>query len=237
MSDIGQFQQRIGHQFADDSLLRLALTHPSVGNDQGSLGNNQRLEFLGDAVLQLILSDELYRKFPHVGEGLLTKTRAELVNRDTLAAQSRAIGLDQLIDLSKGEEQNQGRTRPSILADAYEAFIGAVYLDGGYEAVTKVVLTEFADRLEIMDTPTALRNPKGELQELLQAISTDHPHYEVVDVSGPDHDREFQCTVNYRGKEIGRGGGKSKKAAESNAASEALDRYRAGEISGKLPPV
>lgn len=234
MSELGQLQERTGYSFKDEALLQLALTHPSVGTDHGTpYHNNQRLEFLGDAVLQLVLSEELYRKFPRVGEGLLTKTRAELVNRDTLAQQSRAIGLQHLIQLSKGEEQNQGRERPSILADAYEAFIGAVFLDGGYPASHEIVLRQFADRLEIMDTPTALRNPKGELQELLQAVSPEHPQYEVINVSGPDHDREFECAVMYRGQVIGRGAGKSKKAAESNAANEALERYK----SGKFNPV
>jgi len=231
VSELAKLQQRIGYTFRDEALLRLALTHPSVSADRGALyHNNQRLEFLGDAVLQLVLSEELYRKFPRVGEGLLTKTRAELVNRDTLAQQSRAIGLQRLIQLSKGEEQNQGRERPSILADAYEAFVGAVFLDGGYPAAHGMVLRQFADRLEIMDTPTALRNPKGELQELLQALSPEHPQYEVVRVSGPDHDREFECAVLYRGQVIGRGVGKSKKAAESNAAAEALERYQSGEF-------
>lgn len=231
MSDTDQLQERVGYSFKDDALLTLALTHPSVGHDHTTpFQNNQRLEFLGDAVLQLVLSEELYRKFPRVGEGLLTKTRAELVNRDTLAQQSRAIGLQNLIEMSKGEEQNQGRDRPSIQADAYESFIGAIFLDGGYPAAHEVVLRQYADRLEIMDSPTALRNPKGELQELLQAISPEHPQYDVINISGPDHDREFECAVMYRGQVIGHGAGKSKKSAESNAAAEALEQYRSGKI-------
>ena len=231
MSDLTEFQERLDYRFKNLDLLNLALTHPSVGNDSGeSNDNNQRLEFLGDAVLQLILSEELYIKFPQVGEGILTKTRAELVNRNTLAEQAREFRLDHLIRLSRGEEQNNGRNRPSILADAYEAFIGALFLDGGYGAARRIVLNQFADRLEIMESPTTMRNPKGELQELLQAVSPEHPHYELANVDGPDHDRVFECTVSYRNEVIGRGSGKSKKAAESNAAVEALERYRNGDI-------
>ncbi|MBL6764433.1 MAG: ribonuclease III [Verrucomicrobiae bacterium] len=227
----------MGHIFQDETLLTQALTHPSLSSEpSGTNQNNQRLEFLGDAVLQLILSEELFKKFPNVGEGLLTKTRAELVNRDSLAGQCRLLKLGDLLLLSKGEEQNGGRTRPSILADAYEAFIGAVFLDAGYTAAREIVLQQFADRLEIMDSPTALRNPKGELQELLQAISPDHPSYELLTVVGPDHDREFEAAVYYRGEEVGRGRGKSKKAAESQAAENALERYRGGELIAK-PPV
>ena len=229
MTDLQPLQQRIGYSFQDEALLTLALTHPSLANEPaGTNENNQRLEFLGDAVLQLILSEELYAKFPLVGEGLLTKTRAELVNRDSLAEQCALIGLGDLLLLSKGEEQNGGRTRPSILADAYEAFVGAIFLDAGYATTRDLVLRQFAERLEIMDSPTALRNPKGELQELLQAISPEHPAYELLAVDGPDHDREFEAAVYYRGEEIGRGRGKSKKAAESQAAAAALENYRNG---------
>jgi len=234
VSDLHPSREHIGHSFRDEALLTLALTHPSLANEPANENqNNQRLEFLGDAVLQLILSEELYAKFPTVGEGLLTKTRAELVNRDSLAEQSAQIGLGDLLLLSKSEEQNGGRTRPSILADAYEAFVGAVFLDAGYAATRDLVLLQFADRLEIMDSPTALRNPKGELQELLQAISPEHPSYELLTVDGPDHDREFEAAVYYRSEEIGRGRGKSKKAAESQAAAAALEAYRHGRFTHK----
>lgn len=236
MSDLKSLQERIGYTFADENLLTLALTHPSLANEPANASqNNQRLEFLGDAVLQLILSEELYAKFPTVGEGLLTKTRAELVNRDSLAEQSTCLDLGNLLLLSKGEEQNGGRSRPSILADAYEAFVGALFLDAGYAAARDLVLRQYADRLEIMDSPTALRNPKGELQELLQAISPEHPSYELLAVDGPDHDREFEAAVYYRGDEIGRGRGKSKKAAESQAAAAALESYRSGPLSQRQP--
>ena len=231
VSDLQRLQKHTGYAFRDEALLTLALTHPSLANDPaGSNPNNQRLEFLGDAVLQLVLSEELYTKFPLVGEGLLTKTRAELVNRDSLAEQAILTGLGPLLLLSKGEELNGGRERPSILADAYEAFLGAVFLDGGYPAARTLVLRQFGERLELMDSPTVLRNPKGELQELLQAISPEHPAYELLAIDGPDHDREFEAAVYYRGAEIGRGRGKSKKAAESHAAAAALEAYRCGRF-------
>ena len=234
VSDLEEFQEHLDYRFNNLDLLNLALTHPSVGNDTGEPSdNNQRLEFLGDAVLQLILSEELFAKFKRVGEGILTKTRAELVNRNTLAEQARAFGLDKRIQLSRGEEQNNGRNRPSILADAYEAFIGAVFIDGGYIAAQRIVLNQFAERLETMESPTTMRNPKGELQELLQAASPEHPHYQLSNTDGPDHDRVFECTVAYRNQVIGSGTGKSKKAAESNAVAQALDRYRNGEITPK----
>lgn len=232
MPNLEELQQRIGYRFSNPELLTLALTHPSMGNEQGnSLQNNQRLEFLGDAVLQLVLSEHLYRKFPNVGEGLLTKTRAELVNRSTLAEQSRMIGLGRHLILSRGEEQNGGRNRVSTLADVYESFLGAVFLDAGYEHAKQFIDAQFEERLNHMDTPTALHNPKGELQEILQSISPDHPHYEQLGVTGPDHDRVFECAVFYRQREIGRGKGKSKKAAESRAAAEALERYKSGEFT------
>lgn len=232
VSNLDELQQRIGYRFNDPELLTLALTHPSMGPGQdAALQNNQRLEYLGDAVLQLVLSKHLYLKFPNVGEGLLTKTRAELVNSTTLAEQCRVIGFGNHLILSKGEEQNGGRTRLSTLADAYESFIGAVFLDGGYAAAETFIKRQFVERLDHMDSPTALSNPKGELQEILQSISPEHPHYQQVDVAGPDHDREFECAVFFRNQEIGRGRGKSKKAAESRAADQALERYKSGEMS------
>lgn len=225
----------MGHAFRDPALLRQALTHPSVGHEQGSSEqHNQRLEFLGDAVLQLVLSAELYQRYPESNEGPLTKARARLVNRDALAALSRSLGLREHIILSRGEESNGGRDRPSILADALEALLGALLLDGGYDEARRVILKLMGDHLVELEAPPSMDNPKGELQEILQAISAEHPAYEIVAISGPDHDREFECAVYYRGGEIGRGKGKSKKAAESEAAAAALDRWRNGTRSDAL---
>ncbi len=223
MSDFQELQARIEYQFQDAQLLRLALTHPSVAHEQGrSVQHNQRLEFLGDAVLGLVLTRELYDKFPHVSEGPLTKARAQMINRRTLADQARRIELHKELILSRGEEANLGRSRASALADAFEALIGAVFLDGGFDAAKMFVLRSFREAFgELTSIPT-LENPKGELQEILQSRSTDAPQYVVAGESGPDHDRDFECVVIHGGVELGRGRGKSKKAAESEAALAAL---------------
>ncbi len=220
-------QQRLGYAFREPALLQLALTHPSVAHEQGSpLQTNQRLEFLGDAVLQLVLTRELYDKFPAFGEGPLTKARAKLVNRRTLAERARNLGLGQYLIVSRGEEMHGGRERPSALADTYEALLGAVFLDGGFEAAREFILREFKAGFGGLAVIPILENPKGELQELLQAVSPEAPQYSVVSSSGPDHDRMFECVVRHGGAELARGRGKSKKAAESEAALAALVKLR-----------
>jgi ribonuclease III len=222
-----ELQARLGYVFRDPALLRLALTHPSVAHEQDSpIQTNQRLEFLGDAVLQLVLTRELYEKFPAVGEGPLTKARAKLVNRRTLAERARSLCIGQHLILSRGEEMHDGRDRPSALADTYEALLGALLLDGGYEPARDFILREFQDAFGELPVIPVLENPKGELQELLQAGSSEAPHYQVVSATGPDHDRIFECTVHHGGVELARGQGKSKKAAESEAALAALAKLR-----------
>jgi len=208
-------------------LLKLALTHPSVAHEQSaSTQTNQRLEFLGDAVLQLVLTRELYEKFPAFGEGPLTKARAKLVNRRTLADHARALGLGEYLILSRGEEMHGGRERPSALADTFEALLGAIFLDGGFEKARDFILLEFASAFGTLSVIPTLENPKGELQELLQSLSSQAPRYHVVTATGPDHDRVFECTVHHDGVELARGSGKSKKAAESEAALAALTKLR-----------
>lgn len=222
-----QLQERLGYRFRDPALLQLALTHPSVAHEQGTqMQTNQRLEFLGDAVLQLVLTRELYEKFPAFGEGPLTKARAKLVNRRTLAERARQLGLGRHLIVSRGEDMHGGRERPSALADTYEALLGAVLLDGGYEAARDFILREFQAAFGGLSVIPILENPKGELQELLQAVSPEAPQYHVVSASGPDHDRLFECTVQHLGVELAHGRGKSKKAAESEAALAALARLR-----------
>jgi ribonuclease-3 len=228
-----ELQNRLGYVFRDSALLQLALTHPSVAHEQGAaLQTNQRLEFLGDAVLQLALTRELYEKFSGFGEGPLTKARAKLVNRRTLAERAKHMGLGQYLIVSRGEEMHGGRERPSALADTYEALLGAIFLDGGFEAARGFILTQFQAAFGGLVVIPILENPKGELQELLQAVSPDAPHYHVVSASGPDHDRIFECTVHHGGLELARGQGKSKKAAESEAALAALTRLREKKETG-----
>ena len=227
MPDFAALQTKLGHKFRSEALLRLALTHPSVAHEQGvAVLHNQRLEFLGDAVLQLFLTSELYQRFPDFGEGPLTKARAKLVNRLTLAEHGAALNLGAHLTLSRGEETHGGRGRTSALADAYEALVGAIFLDGGFEAAREFILREFGGDLVGLTVIPMMENPKGELQELLQAVSAEAPQYNVISASGPDHDRMFECTVAHGGVELARGRGKSKKAAESEAALAALAKLR-----------
>jgi ribonuclease-3 len=203
------------------------LTHPSIAHEQGvPVQTNQRLEFLGDAVLQLVLTRALFEKFPAFGEGPLTKARAKLVNRRTLAEHGRHLGLGEHLILSRGEAQHGGRDRPSALADTFEALLGAIFLDGGFEAAREFILNQFGAAFGELSVIPILENPKGELQELLQSLSSESPHYHVVSSTGPDHDRVFECTVHHGGVELARGRGKSKKLAESEAALAALTKLR-----------
>jgi ribonuclease III len=227
IGDYAELQKRLDYKFGDISLLRLALTHPSIAHEQGTpTQTNQRLEFLGDAVLQLVLTRELYEKYPRFGEGPLTKGRAKLVNRRTLAEHGRQLGLGENLILSRGEALHGGRERSSALADTFEAVVGAIFLDGGFDAARKVILREFAGAFSELSVIPILENPKGELQEMLQAYSSEAPQYRILSATGPDHDRVFECTVHHGGEELASGQGKSKKAAESNAAMEALARLR-----------
>src|SRR5208282_2581825 len=236
--DLAALQDRLGYKFRGEDLLRLALTHPSVAHESGVAtasgdqvqqrpAHNQRLEFLGDAVLQLVLTRELYEKFPAFDEGPLTKARAKLVNRRTLAEHARALGLGAYLILGHGEAKHGGRERPSALADAFESLLGAIFLDGGFDAAREFILREFSPAFGKLSVLPTIENPKGELQELLQARSPAAPEYRVISATGPDHDRMFECTVHHGGMELARGSGKSKKAAESDAALAALNKLRA----------
>jgi ribonuclease-3 len=227
LKDTTELQEKVGYKFQDPELIRLCLTHPSVAHEQSTpVQTNQRLEFLGDAVLQLVLTRELYEKFPDCDEGPLTKARAKLVNRRSLAERARHLGLGKYLILSRGEELSGGRDRPSALADTFEALLGAIFLDGGFEAARDFILREFLDAFGELTVIPILENPKGELQEMLQSVSPEAPRYHVVSVSGPDHDRMFECTVQHAGVELARGQGKSKKSAESEAALKALRKLR-----------
>ena len=239
MSDLAALQQRLGGRFRDESLLRLALTHPSIAHEQNmAWPHNQRLEFLGDAILGAVLSQQLYEQFPNADEGQLTKTRAKLVNAAALTAHGRALDLGAYLSLSRGEENTGGRVRPSILADAFEALVGAMFIDRGFEAAREFIVREFAGDYAALALPAGIENPKGELQERLQAKSPAAPVYELISAAGPDHDRNFVCAVRHAGVELARGFGKSKKAAESDAAQTALNQLRQTEEAAKAaaPP-
>jgi ribonuclease-3 len=227
VSALAAFQERVGYAFRDEGLLQLALTHPSLAHDETDpVSHNQRLEFLGDAVLQLVLTRELYDRFPALDEGPLTQARAQMVNRRTLAAQGRRLGLGEQLRLSRGEAATGGREKSSVLADAFEALVGAVYLDGGLEATREFLQRQFREAFGELEVIPSLENPKGELQEWLQAKSPEGPEYRMESASGPDHERVFECAVYHGGRELGRGHGRSKKEAESQAARVALENLR-----------
>jgi len=227
VSGFTEFQNRLAYNFRDEHLLRLALTHPSVAHESGKeIQHNQRLEFLGDSVLSLVLSQQLYDKFPDADEGTLTKSRAKLVNATSLAEHAHKLNLGAYLILSRGEENSGGRERTSTLADAFEALLGAIFLDGGFDGARNFILREFQNEIGELNLSDGIENPKGELQELLQAKSPNGPEYKTISAEGPDHDRHFVCAVLHDGIELARGSGKSKKSAESNAALAALQILR-----------
>lgn len=214
----------INYKFTNSLLLAEALTHPSLAYEtQRPHFDNQRLEYLGDAVLQLILTDELYRRFPAAGEGRLTKVRSRLVSRDALWNFALQIKLCNFLLLGKGEESSGGKERPSNLADAYEALIGAIYLDGGQEAAKSFVLSQCVSAIDEASQEPDEANPKGRLQELLQSISQTSPSYRILQQEGPDHARIFEACVEWKETLLGSGRGASKKEAEFEAATQALN--------------
>jgi ribonuclease-3 len=221
----------LGYPFRDIGLLNQALTHASLGHEgQGGRRDNQRLEFLGDAVLQLTLSDALYARLPDADEGVLTKARARLVSAKALAQLGRHIGLGSMLAMGRGEEANGGRDRESSLADAVEAVAGAVFLDGGLDAARGVVLRLFADELETILAAPIETNPKGQLQELIQAVSCTSAVYKIVAERGADHSKTFEAAVSWLDTSLGTGTGKSKKDAETQAAQSALSNPKLQEM-------
>jgi ribonuclease III len=219
--DLRQFlERRFGHRFVRGMHVLDALTHRSFAADSE---NNEKLEFLGDAVLSLAMSDLLMARFPEAREGELSKIRASLVNADVLARHARAHDLGRLLRLGKGEERSGGREKVSILAAAYEAVLGAVYLDAGYEAARAVVERDFASDVA-EHLRLGLRDYKTRLQEVTQRLFRETPSYTVVEESGPDHEKRFVSEIAIAGLTHGRGEGRTKKAAEQEAAMQALAR-------------
>jgi ribonuclease III len=218
-----RLQALIGYQFTDYQLLDEALTHASLARKaEPRRRSNQRLEFLGDAVLQLALSEKLFHLLEEADEGTLSKARARLVSTTALAALARRLQLGDFLQMDRGEELSGGRQRDSILADSFEALIGAVFLDGGVTSCRAVVERLFAPELtDLLRTPED-QNPKGQLQELLQAINHQAPTYRLLNSSGPDHQREFVVEVLWGSQALARGHGRSKKEAEIAAAEQAL---------------
>ena len=216
-------EEQFGYTFQNPLLLAEALTHPSLAYETHRAHfDNQRLEFLGDAVLQLVFTHELFRTFMDYNEGNLTKLRARLVSRTALAGYARARGLGAYLLMGRGEEASGGRERSSTLSDAFEALLGAIYLDGGLEAARAVILRLCAAELARIVVEPKEVNPKGQLQEMLQALSATSPHYTIIASEGPDHQKRFVSRVDWQGQTLGTGSGLSKKLAETAAAEAAL---------------
>ncbi|HXF56804.1 MAG TPA: ribonuclease III [Actinomycetota bacterium] len=234
-------EEALGVRFRDRGLLELALTHRSYAFERGLEATNERLEFLGDAVLGLVVADLAYRRFPDLSEGELAKLRAGVVNMSVLAEVARELGLGAEIRLGRGEELSGGRHKASILADALEAVIGAVYLDQGMRRARAVVERLFSSRIEAYARGEGERDYKTLLQELAAQDVGRLPEYRVEE-RGPDHQKEFTATVYVGGRPLGRGKGRSKKEAEQGAAREAHARLTrlgsaraAGEGAGATP--
>ncbi len=224
-SKIEELEEIIGYKFKDKSLLELALTHSSYSNDQkkGKMHNNERLEFLGDAVLELTSSEVLFHEYREKTEGELTRLRASLVCEPTLADCARKIHLGDYLLLSHGEDRTGGRNRDSVISDAFEALIGAIYLDGGYNSsktfIKKYVLNDIENKQLFFDSKTIL-------QELLQKDYKERVEYVLTREYGPDHDKHFAVDAVFRHRVIGSGEGTTKKRAEQQAAYEAILKIR-----------
>lgn len=222
-----QLQTRLAYTFRDSSLLERALTHSSFLPDHPGAESNQRLEFLGDAVLQLVLTDALFQLFPADREGLLSKRRAALANGPFLAQLARELGLDASLRLGTSEESTGGRTRSSALEDAFEALLGAIYLDSDLPTVRRIVLALYGDFSTRLATTEDTGNPKGRLQELVQPDHGNHAlRYVVLRTEGEDHARQYEVAVFLLDRQLGTGRGPSKKLAEEAAAHAALDTLK-----------
>jgi ribonuclease III len=219
----------LGVRFGDVSLLETALTHRSFAFENGLAVHNERLEFLGDAVLGIVVTDMAFREFPEMPEGELAKLRAAIVNMGALADVARDLGVGRFILLGKGEEMSGGRNKSSILADALEALLGAVYLDRGLDAARELIVRVFRPRMIAYVRGEGERDYKTILQELASSEMHALPDYRISE-RGPDHEKEFTATVHLSGQEWGSGTGRSKKEAEQQAAHEAYVRLTEGTI-------
>jgi ribonuclease III len=230
VADIKELEKRLGIAMKSRPLLEQALIHSSYTNENlaRSTGHNERLEFLGDAVLDLIVADKLYQDFPDITEGDMTRLRASLVRRETLARLAEDIELGTYLFMGKGEESTGGRKKLPNLAGALEAVIAAVYLDRGMDTVRKMVLDLFTEEWKKLTSREHGIDYKSKLQEITQSRFQEIPAYQLVSETGPDHDKQFMVEVLVRAKVVGSGAGKSKKLAETEAARQAVQRLQKG---------
>lgn len=225
-AEIRGFQEKTGYSFNNEQLLIRALTHTSYANEIGRSKNesNERLEFLGDAVLELIISEHIYKTHPDMSEGEMTKLRASVVCEENLSHHARLLHFGDYMLLGKGERATGGAERNSLLADAFEAVLGAVFLDGGIEQARQYALSSLAgDIAENGQTGGKKVDYKTDLQEIMQRSSKEQLIYSVLSETGPDHDKEFVSSVSHSGSVIGTGSGRTKKESEQNAAKMALE--------------
>jgi len=217
--------------FKDPSLLRQALVHTSYLNENPGIdvGSNERLEFLGDAALGVVVAQELYKEYPEVDEGRLTELRAHLVRRDTLARAAARIDLGEYLQLGRGEDAAGGRRRPTNLARAYEALVGAIFLDGGLARVRAFVKRTLREELKGLRAGGMPHDPKSRLQEVIQSRWQTTPTYKLMKTEGPDHARRFTVQVMIGGRSLGTGEGRSKQMAEKEAAQHALNSITEAE--------
>jgi ribonuclease-3 len=220
-----ELEKKLNYHFSNPELLDRALTHRSYihAPENQDLRANERLEFLGDSVLGMVTSRFLFEHFPNKSEGDLTKLKSTLVSEANLSRIARSITLGSFLNLSEDEERSGGRDRSSIISDAYEAVIGAVFLDGGLAPTEKVIRNQILSRYVEITTDHTLHNYKGELLEYMQALGMGLPRYDVMEEAGPDHQKRFTIAVSVKGRRVGQGRGKTKKEAEQKAARMALE--------------
>ncbi len=223
MKQLQEFEERLGYNFTDKKLLKEALTHKSYKSPV----NNERLEFLGDAVLDLIVGEYLFKKFPKANEGELSKLRASLVNEEGFAKLAQKLDIGKYIFISQAEENNQGRTKPSLLSNAFEAVMGAIYLEVGLQKVRELVLQLLEEAYPKIDLDSLFKDYKTALQEFTQAHYGVTPTYKLLGSFGPDHKKEFEVAVMLHEDQISTARGRSKKAAQQEAAKEALKILKA----------
>lgn len=226
MMDFTKLQKKLNYFFKDSSIFLLALTHKSYDHETSSQGDNERLEFLGDAILDVVVSVILYRENPHANEGQLSKMRSSVVNQNSLALVAQSLELGKIILLGKGEEASGGREKFSILSSTLEALIAAIYLDGGFLEVTRVIEKFFEDFFSEKSKQLWSYDHKSQLQEEVKKRWKMNPSYHLVEFQGPDHARVFKIDVRINGKSMAIGSGSSKKSAEQAAARVALEAIK-----------